>query len=211
MAFLEMKAIIGAILVAADEPVKLDTLAKGMRVSEIELEDALFEYEADLRATKQGVQVRHRDGTVRLEVTPDYIDVVGRVLPKWSSKDLSDAAQFTLAYIAWKQPVTLSDINAQRSDTDSSAAVQTLCNRGLVARAAKLGPRRQKLWCTTPHFLAVHRLKSIEEFREKLIKERIFPTLFNDDDEEEGGEELEAELGGGQIAVALEDSESKEQ
>ncbi len=211
MASLEMKAIIGAILVAADEPVKLETMAKGMRVSEIEVEDALFEYEADLRATKQGVQVRHRDGTVRLEVAPDYIDVVGRVLPKWSTKDLSDAAQFTLSYIALKQPVTLSDINTQRSDTDSSAVVQTLCNRGLVARAAKLGPRRQKLWCTTPHFLAVHRLKSIEDFREKLTRERIFPTVFNDADEEEGGEELEAEMAEGRIAVAREDSESEEQ
>ncbi len=92
----EMKACISAILVAADEPVKLETMAKGMGVTEIEVEDALREYEADLMAADQGFQVRHRAGGVRLEVKPQYIDVIGNVLPKWRHKELSNAASWTL-------------------------------------------------------------------------------------------------------------------
>jgi segregation and condensation protein B len=194
MEFWEMKACIGAILVAADEPVKLEIMAKGMGVTEIQVEDALREYEADLMGADQGVQIRHLPGGVRLEVKPQYNDAVGRVLHKWSPSKLTDAASWTLAFIALHQPVTISEINAQRNGTDSSAAVQTLRNRKLVAREAKLGPRRQKLWCTTAHFLEVFKLSNIEEFRQEGTKERIFPDLFNDNFEEQGeggSEEIE--------------------
>lgn len=192
----EMKACISAILVAADEPVNLETMAKGMRVTEIEVEDALREYEADLMAADQGFQVRHRAGGVRLEVKPQYSDVIGSVLPKWRQKELSNAATWTLAFIALQQPVTIGEINVQRNVTNSSSVVQTLVDRELVARHPKRGSQHQKFWGTTQHFLDVHGLKSIDEFREKGTKERIFPDIFNDDSEEvleEASGEIEEE------------------
>ncbi len=106
--------------------------------------------------------------------------------PRWRSQELSPAAAWTLAVIALKQPVTLNEINAQRGGVDSSAALQTLRTRGLIARAAKLGPRREKLWYTTAHFLEVYGLASLDELRQQGTKERIFPTLFNDLETEDG-------------------------
>ncbi len=150
----EMKACISAILVAADEPVKLEAMAKGMGVTEIEVEDALREYEADLMAADQGFQVRHRSGSVRLEVKPQYIDVIGSVLPKWRHKELSNAASWTLAFIALKQPVTISEINApaqrhgqQRHCSDAPEPEADRAHRPSLARGARnSGALRPIFW-----------------------------------------------------------------
>ena len=75
-------------------------------------------------------------------VRNDRPEVAGRVLPRWRNQELSPAAAWTLAFVALQQPVTLSEINAQRGGVDGSATLQTLRSRGLIARAAKLGPRR---------------------------------------------------------------------
>jgi segregation and condensation protein B len=204
-----MKASVGAILTAADKPVTLAAMAKGMCVTEVEVEDALQEFEADLMAADQGVQVRHRAGAVRLEVKPQYIDMVGRVLQQWTPKELTAAASLTLALIAFQQPVTIGELNAQRGK-DCTATIQTLRNRKLVARTAELGPRRQKRWRTTPHFLEVFGLSSIEEFYKEGTKERLLPGLFSGDPEEESGEDVAADLEVSDIDADIEGGESEE-
>ncbi len=120
---------------AAEEPATIEVIAGTLGIPVLEVEEALREIQADLMATDQGIQVRYRGSSLRLEVKPQYAEWVGRVLPRLRSQELSPAAAWTLAVIALKQPVTLSEINAQRGGVDSSATLQTLCSRGLIARA----------------------------------------------------------------------------
>ncbi len=68
---------------------------------------------------------------------PRYADRIGRLLPERKEKPLSAQALETLAIIALKQPVALGDINAIRG-IESAGTVQTLRNRKLIARQARL-------------------------------------------------------------------------
>lgn len=188
----ELKASIEAIMVAADEPVKVSALASGLGVTEIEIEDALQDLGGDLMEQQRGVRIRHRAGAVRLEVKPPLIDVVCLVLPKWSAKELSKAAYETLALIAYEQGITTTDLTERRG-RDCNATLQTLRNRKLVARSAQLGPKRQKRWRTTPHFLDAFNLNNLDELYLAGAKERLFPQLFNDEEQEEEVDEMTEE------------------
>jgi chromosome segregation and condensation protein ScpB len=60
----------------------------------------------------------------------------------------------------------------------ASRTVQTLRNRKLVIRTAKLGTRREKHWRTTQFFLDAFKLKNLEELLLEGVKERVFPSVF---------------------------------
>jgi segregation and condensation protein B len=115
---------------------------------------------------------------VRLEVKPQFAALLGRVIPAWAPKPLSQPALETLVIVALKQPVTLAEINAIRKIA-SEGTVQTLAHRRLIARAARLGPRRERYWRTTPLFLETFELASLEELRTQEGRlERTFPEVF---------------------------------
>jgi segregation and condensation protein B len=139
----ELKAAIEAVLIGVNRPVSVRALAEALDVDERTIEDALRELEADLSAADRGVQVRHRANGIRFEVKPQFADRIGRAIPEWVPKPISSHALETLAIIAMKQPVTIADINAIR-EVESAATLQTLRNRKLIARGARLGPRREK-------------------------------------------------------------------
>jgi segregation and condensation protein B len=173
----ELKAGIEAILNAVNRPVTVQTLAEALECSEPVVEEVLQEYEAELEAGDRGLQLRHRSQGVRLEVKPKYADLVGRATPEWAPKPLSKQALETVVIIALKQPVTIGEINAIRK-IESAGTVQTLRNRKLIARAARLGSRREKYWRTTPLFLEMFKLKSLDELRQDGRAEEVFPEVF---------------------------------
>lgn len=178
MEIFELKPYIEAMLMAADRPVTLQDLAQSLDVSEHELEAALEELETDLMSADRGVQVRHRGRGVRLEMKPQFSDRIGRLLPERKEKPLSSQALEALAIVALKQPVTLGDIDAIRG-IESAATMQTLRDRKLIAREARLGPRRQKLWRTTQVFLDTFGLADVNELRQPGRMEEVFAPVFS--------------------------------
>jgi len=93
-----------------------------------------------------------------------------------------------------KRPVSISDINGIRG-IDSTAVLQTLRDRNLVARTAQLGPHREKFWPTTPLFLETFGLDSLDDLYKEGAFEKTFPSMYvgvedgeGDVDEAEGGE-----------------------
>jgi segregation and condensation protein B len=174
----ELKAGIEAILNGVNRPVTVAALAAALDSTEPEVEHALEEYAADLAAADRGLELRQRAQGVRLEVKPQFAALLGRVIPAWAPKPLSQPALETLVIVALKQPVTLGEINAIRK-IESAGTVQTLHQRGLIARAARLGPRRERYWRTTPLFLETFELASLDELRtEEGRLERTFPEVF---------------------------------
>ena len=184
MEIFEMKPYIEAMLMAADRPVRLEALAQSLEVTEQEIDAALQEFEADLLAADRGVQVRRRGRGVRLEMKPQFADRIGRLLPERMEKPLSAQALETLAIIALKQPVALGDVNAIRG-IESAGTVQTLRSRKLIAREARLGPRREKLWRTTQVFLDTFGLADLDELYQAGRMEEVFAPVYSAEMEEE--------------------------
>jgi segregation and condensation protein B len=174
----ELKAGIEAILNGVNRPVTRAALAAALACTEPEIQHALAEYAADLAAADRGLELRHRAQGVRLEVKPQFAALLARVIPAWAPKPLSQPALETLVIVALKQPVTQAEINAIRKIA-SEGTVQTLAHRRLIARAARLGPRRERYWRTTPLFLETFELASLDELRtEEGRLERTFPEVF---------------------------------
>jgi segregation and condensation protein B len=174
----ELKAGLEAILNAVNRPVTVAALAEALASDAPGIEALLEEYAAELEAADRGLQLRHRPQGVRLEVKPRFAALVGRVIPAWAPKPLSKQALETLVIIALKQPVTLGEINAIRT-LESAGTVETLHNRKLIARAARLGPRREKYWRTTPLFLETFHLTGLDQLRQEDGRlEKTFPEVF---------------------------------
>lgn len=99
---------------------------------------------------------------------------------------LSQAALETLSIIAYKQPVTRSEIDELRG-VQSSGAVQTLVARQLIEERGRVeGPGRAILYGTTAYFMDYFGLKDIQELpdvqkmEEDLADEEVPLDLFYD-------------------------------
>jgi segregation and condensation protein B len=193
---MSLKAKLEAVIYAADTPVTLDhmvQLTKEYAVNGDAPEDAdaksrvraaLEELSADYAADGHGIEIRQVAGGYRMSTKPEHHDVV-RAFAKSLKPPirLSLPALETLAVIAYKQPVTVPEINDIRG-VDSSGVIATLLDRKLITtagRKAVIG--RPILYKTTKEFLLrfglkdVSELPSMEEF-EKLVAESFQNDLL---------------------------------
>lgn len=108
---------------------------------------------------------------------------------------LSQAALETLSIIAYKQPITRSEVDELRG-VQSSGAVQTLTARQLIAEVGRVdGPGRAILYGTTDYFMDYFGLKDLSELpdvqqmEEDLAEDEapldLFYDRFKKEDEEE--------------------------
>jgi len=174
----ELKAKIEALLVASDRQVTIESLAQCLEVTEDEVDEALREFEADLLAADRGILIHRHPHGIRIEIKPQYTDLIGRLLPERKAKPITSQALETLAIIALKQPVTTADINAIRG-IESAGTVQTLRKRKLIAREARLGARREKIWRTTQIFLDTFGLASPDELYKEGRMEEVFASVYS--------------------------------
>jgi segregation and condensation protein B len=190
----ELKAGLEVILGSANRELTLSDLARGLGIDELGVEDVLRDLEADLAAADRGWQIRHRARGIRLESKPQFAALPKAAIPEWAPRPISEQAIEVVAIIAMKQPVSISDINAIRG-VESTATLQTLRDRKLVARTAQLGPHREKYWRTTPLFLETFGLSSLDDLYKEGALEKTFPSMYvgveaedDDVDQAEDGE-----------------------
>src|SRR3984893_4011453 len=186
---MSLKAKLEAIIYAAETPITLDHivhLVKDSVVAEGAADDAevksrvraaLEDLIADCAASSHGIEIRQVAGGYRMSTKPEHHDLVRDFAKSLKPPiRLSLPALETLAVIAYKQPVTVPEINEIRG-VDSSGVIVTLLDRKLITtagRKAVIG--RPILYKSTKEFLLrfglkdVGELPSMEEF-EKLVAE----------------------------------------
>lgn len=146
------------------------------------LEELIAEYNRD----DHGIEIRQVAGGYRMSTKPEHHDVV-RAFSKSLKPPvrLSLQALETLSVIAYKQPVTVPEINDIRG-VDSSGVIGTLLDRKLITTAGrKAVVGRPMLYRTSKDFLLrfglrdLNELPSLEEF-EKLaageLQEELLPA-----------------------------------
>jgi segregation and condensation protein B len=158
-----LRAAIEALLFSSDQPLPLSLLAESVETAPDEVAAALGELGAAYAERESGVELREIAGGWMLVTTPDQSEWVGRMLRGKKRMRLSRAALETMAIIAYKQPVTKSEVEAIRG-VDSSAVLATLLERNLVTikgRSKVVG--RPLLYGTTQEFLDYFGLKDLTE------------------------------------------------
>lgn len=124
-----------AILLVIDEPIGLVALAAavGAPVAAVRqtLETLVADYDGEGRGPRRGFELREVGGGWRLYVREDHDDLVADFIGGQAPARLSQAALETLAVIAYKQPVTRSQVASIRA-VNVDSVVRTLLARGLI-------------------------------------------------------------------------------
>jgi segregation and condensation protein B len=160
---MNLTAAIEALLFASDQPLPLSLLTESLEADPSDVSEALVALGAAYAARGAGVELREIAGGWQFVTTPEQADWVGRMLRGKRRMRLSRAALETLAIIAYKQPVTKSEIESIRG-VDASAVLATLLERNLVTirgRSKVVG--RPLLYGTTQEFLQYFGLRDLSE------------------------------------------------
>jgi segregation and condensation protein B len=138
-----------------------------------EIRPALDELMAACQGDERGIEIRKVAGGYKLYTKAQHHDVVRRYIKSLRPPlRLTIPALETLAVIAYKQPVTLPEINEIRG-VNCSGVVQTLMERRLITTAGRKAVMgRPILYRTSKDFLMrfglndVDELPSLKEFEE---------------------------------------------
>lgn len=159
----QLSRALECVLFVATEPLPMKTLVEVFRVEEQQLQQAILALDDRLQAS--GLQLVQVAGGYQLCTRAEYAEIVARYLQPQPSK-LSRAALETVAIIAYRQPITLPEIEAIRG-VQSEGVVRTLLQRGLIQEVGrKPTAGRPVLYGTTPQFLHYFGLNSLEELPE---------------------------------------------
>lgn len=157
----EMSKHIEVLLHASEAPLTASILKKYLSLNTKELTQALALLQQRLDT---GVLTLHETASgYRLQVADDYSALIQRVFPQRQER-LSQALLETLSVIAYKQPVTRSDIEHVRGVTLSSNILRQLFDKGWIEeKGYKETLGRPALLHTTAQFLDAFGLTSLDE------------------------------------------------
>lgn len=156
-------AIVESILFVAGEPVEIRSLQQALEIPLDEMDAALLVLQREYDDGKRGIRLLRYGECVQLATRPDYALYVEKLLQPVQKQSLSQAALETLAVVAYKQPVTRSEIEAIRG-VKCDYSVQSLIHKRLIqdiGRKETLG--RPILYGTTDEFLRHFCISSLEE------------------------------------------------
>lgn len=152
-----------AILFALGEPVLTDKLAQALGCT-LEAAEAACRALADMYQQEgRGIRLVRLEESWQLVSDPAWGETIRALLERKRPDKLSPAALETLAVVAYFQPVTRVYIDQVRG-VDCSHSLSLLLDRELVEPCGTLdAPGRPILYQTTPAFLRVFGLESLEE------------------------------------------------
>lgn len=162
----DLERALEAILFIADEPVPLVALAAAVSRPVAQVKDAVDrlrrEYDGEFGGPIRGIEVREVGGGWRMYVRSDYDSIVGDFVAVRQPSRLSQAALETLTVIAYRQPVTRSQV-AQVRAVNVDSVVRTLTARGLITEAGHDEVTGAVLYVTTEQLLEHLGINSLDE------------------------------------------------
>ncbi len=161
----ELKSVIEAIIYIADEPVPLKALRDLFPGEAMERMAAVVEeLKTEYQAAQHGIEIREVAGGLKMSTKAEHHETL-RLFAKTQRPPtrLSLSALETLACIAYKQPITLPEIQQIRG-VNASSVIHTLLERKLITTAGrKVIVGRPILYRTTKEFLIHFGLKDLSE------------------------------------------------
>lgn len=159
-----LRAIVEALVFAAEEPLTIDDLADLFPGAGREaLQAALDAVTRACEAEDRGLMVQRVAGGYRLATKSDLGEYVRALFRSRNRRRLTSQALETLAIIAYRQPITTPEIQVIRG-TDPSSVLDALLEKKLVrvlGRKKVVG--KPFLYGTTPEFLAHFGLNTLQD------------------------------------------------
>ena len=156
------EAAIEAILFALGASVEIRQLCAALEMKESEVIQNLESLKDKYNKDNRGIQIIDLGDCVQMCTRSEYYDKLIKVCKTPKKQVLTDAILETLSIIAYKQPITKSEIEHIRG-VSSDHVVNRLVEFGLVYEAGKLdAPGRPAQFATTEEFLRRFGIESKE-------------------------------------------------
>jgi len=191
-----IKAAFEAMLFVWGEPLEAKTAADTFNISAKDAYACFKELQQEYEERGSGLAIREVDKSFQIVTRPEYSEYIERLCTPVKEKRLSQSAMEVLAIIAYKQPVTRSEIESIRG-IKSDRILEGLTRKDLiqeVGRSNAVG--RPILYGTTRTFLEAFNFETIKDLPEiEDIAEVIRET--------EAPEENDAQTDDQQISIQL--------
>jgi segregation and condensation protein B len=162
----DLSAAIEALLMVADQPLATVTIAQTLGIPLAHAKDAIdalrADYDGESGGTRRGFELREVGGGWRIYAREEFDDLVRSMLHDDSPQRLSQQALETLAVIAYKQPVTRSQVSAVRA-VNVDTVMRTLVARGLITEHSTDPETGAIFYQTTPLLLEYLGIESLEQ------------------------------------------------
>ena len=159
---LPLRAQLEAVLLVAEDPIPLVTLAERLLVPIPDVELTLRELAAEYVAEGRGFELRDVGGGWRYYTASGAAEYVERFVLAGQTARLSQAALETLAVVAYQQPVSRGRIATVRG-VNVDGVVRTLLTRRLIDEAGVDPEGGAMTYRTTPYFLERLGLRDLSE------------------------------------------------
>jgi len=159
-----IKAVIEALLFASEKPLMLEQIRDVLdNLATDEIRKNLGELKDEYEKSGRGMRIVEVAGGFQMITAPVFASFLRKLYKGKRAEKLSTPALETLAIIAYKQPVTRSEIQAIRN-VNVDTMVKTFVEKGFVRVAGrKKAPGRPRVYGTTRQFLEHFGLKSLDE------------------------------------------------
>ena len=160
----EVKKILEALLFVSEKPLNLKHIQDAMgNIDNNLLKEAIKELKEEFTCEKRGIQLVEIAGGMQFCTNPEYSQYLIKLYKTKRVFRLSAPALETIAIIAYKQPVTRSEIEFIRG-VNVDGVIKTLLERDLIKeKGRKEVPGRPIMYATSEGFLHYFGLKSLKE------------------------------------------------
>ncbi|MEA2476428.1 MAG: segregation and condensation protein [Actinomycetota bacterium] len=181
------RKVLESILLLADEPVPSGLMGEVLERPRAEIEATLTALAESYRQEDRGFVLRNVAGGWRLYTDPECAQWLERFVTRHAHTRLTAAALEVLAIVAYRQPISRSQI-AEIRGIDSDGVVKTLLQRSLIVESGHdSGPGSPVLFTVSPVFLERLGLNSVADL----------PPLAEFMPDAEAVEDMEAKLSPG--------------
>ncbi len=158
----ELESVVEAILFASGDAVSVKSIASAAEQSEKTVQTVINNLSDKYLYDKRGIKIIQVGEGYQMCTNPEYYEYIKKVFQAPARKTLSTTLLETLAIIAYKQPVTKSQIEDIRG-VSADHAVNKLVEYGLVCEKGRLdSPGKPILFATTDEFLRYFGFSTLE-------------------------------------------------
>jgi segregation and condensation protein B len=159
---LPLRAQLEAVLLVAEDPIPVMTLAERLEIPVPEIEQTLRALAEEYVADGRGFELREVGGGWRYYTAAAAGDYVERFVLAGQTSRLSQAALETIAVVAYQQPVSRGRVAAVRG-VNVDGVVRTLLTRRLIEESGVDPEGGAMTYRTTPYFLERLGLRDLSE------------------------------------------------
>lgn len=159
-----LKSAVEALIFASEKPITLEQIKKVLEIPDnATINKIIEELKAEYVAQNRGIRVIEIAGGFQMITANNFAPFLRKLFKSRNSDKLSKQALETLAIIAYKQPLTKSEIESLRN-VNIDGVMKSLLDKNLIRICGrKKIPGRPYVFGTTREFLEHFGLKSLQD------------------------------------------------